>query len=75
MTVTLIVWDGVRKTAAFCKSLARSQHPQNGLYHVITNHYKDPLAPGRLHFFLFSLQVFLKGSWLFSRLTMCDSFY
>ena len=75
MTVTLIVWDGVRKTAAFCKSLARSQHPQNRLYHVITNHYKDPLAPGRLHFFLFSLQVFLKGSWLFSRPTMCDSFY
>ena len=53
MTVTLIVWDGVRKTVAFCKSLARSQHPQNKLCHVVTNHYKDPFVPGRLHIFFF----------------------
>ena len=53
MTVTLIVWDGVRKTVALCKSLARSQHLQNKLYHVVTNHYKDPFVPGRLHFFSF----------------------
>ena len=69
MTVTLIVWDSVRKTVTFWESLARGQHPQNKSYHVIPNHYKDPLVPARLYF-LFSLQVFLKSSWLFSRLTI-----